>query len=199
MLDRLDFTTHRIATLDEAVAELVGGDSFSGPLALLRTIPGIQALSAATILAELGTDMRPFPSAAHLASWCGLCPGQKESAGVRASGRIRNGNTYLKTVLVECAWCAVRSKDTYLRAKYYKLIPRMGKRKAMVAIAHKLIIACYYVLRDGVAYRELGGDYLDQKKQQRMIAYHLKALQKLGYEDEAAAAATAAATAAVTA
>ena len=183
MLDRLDFTVERIAHLDKQMVSLVATE-FSGPYARLQTIPGISALSAATILAEIGPDMTPFGSGAQLASWAGLCPGQKESAGVRASGRTRKGNNYLKTILVECAWCAVRTKETYLRAKYYKLIPRMGKRKAMVAIAHKLLLACYHVLKDEVDYRDLGADYLDQAKQQRMIAYHLKALQKLGYTEE---------------
>lgn len=183
MLDRLDFTTLRIQNLEQNIFGLIQ-ENFAQQFALLQTIPGIQELGAATVLAEIGADMSHFPSADHLASWCGLCPGQKESAGIRASSKIRKGNNYLKTMLVECGWCAVRTKETYLRAKYYKLIPRMGKRKAMVAVAHKLIIACYYVLRDGVPYRELGAEYLDQNKQSKMIAYHLRQLQKLGYEEE---------------
>lgn len=181
MLDRVDFTLQRIDQLEAEVDRLTA-DHFKTQLELLQTIPGVQLLGATTILAEVGANMQFFPTAEQLTSWCGLCPGQKESAGVRASGRTRKGNTHLKTMLVECAWCAVRTQDTYLRAKYYKILPRLGKRKAMVVIAHKLLIAVYYVIRDGVPYRELTPQYLDQNRQDRMIAYHLKQLHKLGVE-----------------
>ena len=181
MLDRVDFTLQRIDQLEAEVDRLTA-DHFKTQLELLQTIPGVQLLGATTILAEVGANMQFFPTAEQLTSWCGLCPGQKESAGVRASGRTRKGNTHLKTMLVECAWCAVRTQDTYLRAKYYKILPRLGKRKAMVVIAHKLLIAVYYVIRDGVPYRELTPQYLDQNCQDRMIAYHLKQLHKLGVE-----------------
>lgn len=185
MLARIDFLDDQMSELQHASQELIGLH-FSTAYNLLQTIPGVKQHAAGSIIAEIGTDMSHFASAAHLASWAGLCPGQRESAGVKASGRIRKGNKYFKTMLVECAWCAVRTKETYLRAKYYRLIPRMGKRKAMVAIAHKLAIACYHILNDEVPYRELGPDYLDERKQAKMIAYHTKQLEKLSAQSEGA-------------
>ncbi|WPV70651.1 IS110 family transposase [Chitinophaga sp. LS1] len=121
---------------------------------LLQTIPGVQKQTATAILAEIGTDMHAFPNQHHLASWCGLCPGNNESAGKKKSERINHGNRSLKTALVEAAWAAAHTKDTYLKRKYYTLSIRRGKKRALIAISHKILIAAYFILKNRVPYME---------------------------------------------
>src|SRR4030095_14895690 len=126
---------------------------------LLTTMPGVSAVVAHVIVAEIGIDMSRFPSQAHLVSWAGLCPRNDESAGKRRSTRVRAGAPWLKTTLVTAAWAAVRTKDTYLRAQFLRLKARRGAKKAILAVAASMLGACYYMLRDGVAYRDLGADH----------------------------------------
>ena len=114
---------------------------------LLQTIPGVKEISSAVIIAEIGLDMNRFPSASHLGSWAGMSPGNNESAGKKKNCRTTQGNKSLKHTLIECAWAATRTKDTYLRAKYYELISRLGKKKALVVIGHKILIMCYHIFK----------------------------------------------------
>ena len=151
----------------------------------LRTIPGIGTRTAEVVIAEIGVDMSRFPTAAHLASWAGLCPGNHESAGKRRSGKARKGNAALRSALCEAAWCAARTKDTYLSAQFRRFCRRFGKRgegKAIFALAHTMIVIVWHVLNDGVDYQELGGDYFERRTDNEAHARRLvRQLEKLGH------------------
>ena len=147
----------------------------------LETIPGIKRRLAEIILAEIGTDMRRFPSAQHLASWAGMCPGNHESAGKRLSGKTRKGSQWLRTALVEAAHAASRRKDCYLSAQYHRLAMRRGTKRAAVAVAHTLLTIVYQLLAHEEAYQELGGTYLDHLDQERQEKRLVRQLEKLGF------------------
>ncbi|WP_185968874.1 transposase [Carboxylicivirga sp. M1479] len=151
---------------------------------LLTTLPGVGKEGAAYILAEIGNNMDQFPNEQHLASWAGMSPGSNESAGKKKSTRITHGDKYLKVLLVQCAWAATRTKNTYLRSKYDSLVGRRGKKRALVAIGHKILIAAYYILQDKVAYRELGAEYLQEIKKEKQIKRHIQLLKEMGVEIE---------------
>jgi transposase len=161
-----------------------GPDSPLPPLAavaLLDTIPGVDQCLAEIIVSELGTDMRRFPSAAHAAAWAGLAPGNYESGGKRYSGRIRSGNQALRTALVQGAWAASHTKNTYLAAQYYRLVGRRGKKRALIAVAHSILVIAYHMLLRHEPFRELGGSYFDERKKDAVTNHLLKRLEKLGY------------------
>jgi transposase len=147
----------------------------------LETIPGIKRRLAEIILAEIGTDMRRFPSAQHLASWAGLCPGNHESAGKRLSGKTRKGSQWLRTALVEAAHAASRRKDCYLSAQYHRLALRRGTKRAAVAVAHTLLTIVYHLLAEVQEYQELGGTYLDHLDRERQENRLVRQLEKLGF------------------
>jgi transposase len=140
---------------------------------LLDTIPGIAERVAETIVAEIGVEMSRFATDGHLASWAGVCPGNNESAGKRKSGKTSKGNRYLRAALVQAAWAASHQKGTYLAAQYRRLVKRMGKKKALVAVGHSILVIVYHVLENRANYQELGGDYFDrhhaEKQRQRLI------------------------------
>jgi transposase len=151
---------------------------YAAEMNLLKTIPGLDIVAAPAIIGEVGTDLSRFKNAAHFSSWIGICPGNNESAGKRKHGKTRPGNIAMKTLLVECAWSATRTRG-FLRDKYYRLRARRGAKKAIVAIAHKLAIAIYQVLTKQEEYRDLGDAYLDQQKStaRRLV----RRVEKLGY------------------
>jgi transposase len=151
-------------------------------LHLLMTIPGISRRTAEVVIAEIGTDMSRFATAAHLASWAGLCPGNDESAGRRRSGTTRRGNRWLRATLVQAAWAASHGKDTYLAAHYHRLARRRGRKKALVAVAHTLLSIIHHVLRQRQCYRELGGDYFDRLASDRLTRQLVKRLESLGHK-----------------
>lgn len=154
-------------------------DFVSQAVVLLQTIPGIGKQSAQTIISEIGVNMKRFPTANHLASWAGICPGNNESAGKRKSGKTNKGSPYLRTALVQSAWAATHTKNTYLSAQYYKLVKRMGRKKALVAVAHSILIMVYHILDRKRAYQELGGDYFDKQNvelQRKRLIHRLEAL-----------------------
>ena len=127
-------------------------------------IPGVGKEGAAYILAEIGNEMEQFPDEKHLSSWAGISPGNNESAGKKKSGRITHGNKYLRSMLVQFAWAATRTKNTYLRSKYDSLVGRRGKKRALIAVGHKILVATYFILKDKVEYNELGSEFLQEKK-----------------------------------
>lgn len=147
---------------------------------LLDTIPGINKRSAEAILAETGIDMNQFPSADHLASWAGVAPGNNQSGGKRYSGKTPPGNRALRTTLVQAAWAAQRTKGTYLSTVYRRLAGRRGKKRAIVAVAHSILVSIYYMLLRHQPYHELGGDYFDQRRREAKVDYLMRQLQKLG-------------------
>lgn len=147
---------------------------------LLQTIPGVNTQTAIAILGEIGINMDTFPTEHHLASWCGLCPGSNESAGKRKSEKINHGNVYLKSALVEAAWVASRTKGCYLKAKFESLKARRGSKKALIAIAHKILIASYFILKNKEEYQEPNQEKWLEKRKQAQIKSYLKRLHELG-------------------
>lgn len=151
-------------------------------VALLTTIPGVSQRTAHIILAELGRDLTRFPSAEHLASWTGLCPGNHESAGKRYSGKTRSGNPYLRQGLMEAAHAVSRTKGNYLVAQFRRLSQRRGKKRALVALAHSLLKIIYYILKRNQPYQDLGPDYFDRLEKNKIERRLVKRLQDLGYQ-----------------
>ena len=147
---------------------------------MLMEIPGVGESSAKTILSVIGTDMSRFPTASHLASWAGVCPGNNESAGKRRSGKTRRGNSLLRTTLVLCAQGASRAKGSFFAAQYSRLMIRRGKNRAKIAVAHSLLIAIYYIVRDHVPFKDLGEDYYNKFNTESKINMYIKKLQNLG-------------------
>jgi transposase len=148
----------------------------------LRTMPGVSHVTAQTLVAEIGVDMRRFPTPGHLRSWVGLSPRLDESAGKRRSARVRHGAPWLKPVLVQAAWVAVRNRDGYPYAQYQRLKSRRGPKKAIVAVAASLLTAAYFILRDDVEYRDLGAHYFDRRNATRAATRLTKRLVALGYQ-----------------
>ena len=169
------------------VARLCG--PFEKPLALLETIPGVGRATAEVLLAETEGDMRHFPTAHHLASWVGICPGNNESAGKRRTGRTRKGNRWLRAALCEAAWAASRSKGTYLQSQFRRLAFARGKggKRAAVAVAHSILIAVWHMLAHRVPYRDLGPLSLTTREPERAKRVLVRKLEQLGYHVSLAA------------
>jgi hypothetical protein len=149
--------------------------------AIVDAIPGIGQRVAETIVAELGTDMSRFPSAGHASSWAGLAPGQHQSAGKRKQTRIRDGNHYLRSALIQASWAAVKQTDTFLAAFYRRLAARRGKKKAIVAVAHKILVIVYTLLSTGQVYQERGAAALDERQKDRIVHRLERRIVQLGY------------------
>jgi transposase len=160
-LDELGHLEGLIGRLTARITEVLP-DPFAEAVQRLATIPGIDVRAAENILAEIGVDMDVFPTDGHLASWTGMCSGQRESAGKRQSGRTRKGNQWLRTTLVQVAWAASRTKHSYLSAQYRRLASRRGNKRALVAVGHTILVMIYHLLREGTTYAELGADYFER-------------------------------------
>ena len=150
-------------------------------MALLDQIPGVDRKIATIIVAELGVDMAVFESPSKLASWVGVCPGNNESAGKRKPSSSLRGNTPLKCALVEAANAATRTRHTYYREKFFRLKARRGYQRAMVALAHKLLIVVYHMLLKGIPFQELGEQYLDAVNKHQLSRSLVRRLERLGY------------------
>lgn len=147
---------------------------------LLDTIPGVGEQVAQIVVAEIGVEMHRFPSAGHLASWAGMCPGNHESAGKRKSGKTTKGSPYLRRALVQAAWAASHTKGTYLAAQYQRLVKRKGKKKALVAVGHSILVIVYHLLSRKSGYQELGGDYFDRYNVEMQRRRLIRQLESLG-------------------
>jgi transposase len=180
LMDHLAYLDRQIAAFEQRIEELMR--PFQEAIERLMTIPGVGLRTAQNVLAEIGTDMSRFPTDQHLASWAAMCPGNRESAGKRQSGHTNHGNRWLRTALVQAAWAASHSKNTYLSAQYRRLAGRRGKKRAIVAVGHTMLVMMYHMLKDGVDYHELGHDYLDKLQPQRLTRYLVKRLESLGHE-----------------
>lgn len=186
VLRHIDELDRYVAELDEEIDRSMSADE-KACVALLDGVAGIGPDSAKTILAIIGTDMSRFPSANHLCSWAGVAPGNNESAGKRLSGRTTKGNKVLKSTLVQCAHAAVRVKSSFFHAQYQRLSIRRGKKWAIVAVAHSMLIAIYHMLKNGQIFNDLGADYYNQFNRERKINSLLKKLHLLGWEQQTVA------------
>ena len=178
-IDALDAAT---ATVDAQVEADLG--PFRTAVEQVISIPGIKNLGAQVIVSEIGIDMTRFPSDAHLISWAGLCPRNDESAGKRRSNRLRKGAPWLKTTLVQCAWAAVKKKNSYLQAQFYRIKVRRGPKKAIMAVAASILTAIYHMLKDGTMYQDLGSGHFDRRSKHQQKNRLLKRLADLGYAVE---------------
>jgi transposase len=174
-----DELTERIAKFDQRIEEQMR--PFAAAVQTWNSLPGIDRITAWTMVAEMGADMNQFPTAAHAASWAGLCPGQEESAGKRKSGRTRRGNVWLRRALTQAAWGASITKGSYFRAFYHRLAAHKGKKRAIVAVAHALLSTGYMLLSTGRTFSDLGEDYFDRLDRERLTDRLLRRLQKLGH------------------
>ncbi|MPY87289.1 MAG: IS110 family transposase [Luteitalea sp.] len=178
-LDQIRALEAGIQTIDARLQTLVA--PFRPLIEHLCTMPGVSTVVAQTLLAELGTDMARFPTSAHVVSWAGLCPRLDESAGKRRSTRVRHGAPWLKTVMVQAAWAAVRRRDSYPRAQFHRLKARRGPKKALVAVAASLLTVAYVLLRDQVDYRDLGPHHVDALDKGRAARRLTRRLEALGF------------------
>ncbi len=178
-LSHLDYLNEAVARVSAEIAEQLR--PFEAELELLDTIPGINRRLAEVLLAEVGTHLDRFPTARHLASWAGMCPGNNESAGKRKSGRTRKGSRWLRTALVEAAHGAAHTKDKYLSAQYRRLAARRGKKKALVAVGHSILVIMYHMLTRKEPYHDLGANYLDERDRQAVQRRAVRRLERLGY------------------
>ena len=179
ILAHLDFLDEQISGLTEAIGEQIA--PFEPAVELLCTIPGVQRRTAEVIIAEIGVDMSVFPTDKQLASWAGMCPGNDQSAGKRRSGTTRKGSKWLDWALEEAAMAAIRTNDVYLAAQYARLRPRRGHKKALGAVKHSILIACWHMLSTGELYHDLGGDYYRKRDPERVTKRLIAQLQALGH------------------
>ncbi len=180
LLDHLYFVESKMQRVEQEVAERLG--PFQSEVARLCTIPGVDRVTAWGLLAEIGLSMKQFPDAQHLASWAGLCPGSHESAGKRKSGKIRKGSLWLRRCLCQGAWAVSTKKNNYLSALYRRLAARRGSKRATIAVAHKLLVIAYHILRDGTCYSDLGADYFDRLNPEGLRRRLTKRLEGLGFK-----------------
>lgn len=180
LLCQIDNLDEAIERFNEQIEEYCR--PFEQAVTLLDTIPGVGRETAEIIVAEIGIDMSRFPSANHLAAWAGVAPGNYESAGKRKSGRLRQGNKTLKTVLNQAAHAAAHTKDTYLAAQAHHLAGRRGKKRAIMAVAHSILVIAYHLIQRQEAYRDLGGNYFDQRRPEATAKRLVKRLERLGYQ-----------------
>jgi transposase len=180
LLIKLDWLDAELAGIDARLCEQMA--PHEDLLRRLCTIPGVEMTTARVLVAELGTDMAPFPDAAHAASWAGLCPGNSESAGKRFSGRTRKGDRYLRRILVQSGWAAARTRDCFLAALFNRIAHRRGFKKAVVAVAHRILTIAWSIIRNGSEYQERGGDHFDRLHPERTARKLTRRLERIGFE-----------------
>lgn len=183
LLDQYDHVGAALQRAEERIRQEVetSADPFvPDAVPLLDTIPGVGETGAQIIVAEIGVDMARFPTANHLASWAGMCPGNTERAGKRKSGKTTKGSRYLRAALVQAAWAASHQKGTYRAAQYKRLVKRMGKKKALVAVGHSILVIAYHVLQTRTSYQELGSDYFERRNVDKQRKRLIRQLESLG-------------------
>jgi len=179
-LDQIDAMDAAIQSIDKEVDGNI--EPFRAAAELLTEIPGISQLAARIVLSEIGLDMSRFETGGHLVSWAGLCPRNDESAGKRRSNRMKKGAPWLKTILVQCAWAAARTKGSYFQTQYHRLRSRRGSKKAICAVAASLLTTVYHMLKNGTCYQDLGANHFDQQDKARHIKRLVGRLENLGFE-----------------
>jgi len=180
LLEQIETVESQVDQLDRRIEEAMGPLG-KAAVEMLDEIPGINRRAAENILAEIGTDMSQFPTADKLASWAGLCPGNHQSGGKRGSGRMPDGNRWLKATLNQCAWAATRQKDSYFAAQFRHLRARRGVKRAVMAVAHSQLCICWHLLKHGEAYKDLGPGHFENADADRTRRQAVKRLERLGY------------------
>jgi transposase len=180
LLDHVKHLEELIERVTSRIEELML--PFAPAAQRLQTIPGVGQKVAEVLLAEIGPDMSVFPTAEHLSSWAGMSPGNNESAGKRHSGKTTHGSRWLRAMLVQAAWAASHTKGSYLADQFRRLASRRGKKRALIAVGHTILVIAYHVLKKGVDYKELGADYLARLDPERVTRNLVKRLQKLGHK-----------------
>ena len=180
ILEHIHYLATQIEQYDQEIGQIVS-QHFQKVHELLQTIPGIKKKGAHIIIAEIGVEMEHFPDEKHLSSWAGLSPGNNQSAGKQRHSRIAQGNKWLKSMLIECAWAAIRKKNHYLNSKYRHLKSRIGHKKALVAIAHKMLIGAYFIIKKQTSYKDLGPER-GGGRPKSMLKGYIKKLEALGYK-----------------
>jgi len=183
LVDRYEELERAISRVNEQIhqqAHTSDNASVAQAEQLLKTIPGVADQIAQIVISEIGVDMSRFASHRHLSSWAAMCPGNNESAGKRKHGKTNKGSRYLRTALVQAAWAASHTKETYLSAQYQRLVKRMGKKKALVAVGHSILVIIYYVLSRQASYEEMGGDYFERRDVEKQSARLVRKLESLG-------------------
>lgn len=178
-LAHLDYLEEAIARVSAEIDQCLAAEREA--ITLLDTIPGVSQRTAEVLLAEIGADLSRFPSAAHLASWAGMCPGNAQSGGRRLSGKTRQGNAWLRRTLVEIAHVAAKTKNTYLAAQYRRIAARRGKKRALIAVGHTVLVMIYHILTNRTPYQELGGAYFDERERDHLQHRLVHRLERLGY------------------
>lgn len=185
VISHIDQLDEHIKNLDDDINNQMK-DEEKKASAAIQDITGIAEASGNAIISVIGTDMGRFPTDAHISSWAGLCPGNNESAHKRKSGKTCKGNALLRSTLVVCAHSAVMNKNSYFHAQFQRISAHRGKKRAYVAVAHSMLIAIYHVLKDGIAFKDLGAEYYNQFNKERKINAYLKKLKALGWESDVA-------------
>ena len=186
-LENIDYLAKQINKIDEEIKRKMV--PFQKESKLIQTIPGISEVNSSAILAEIGIDMSQFPDEAHLSSWAGVCPGNNESAGKKKSGKTQKGKSFLKGTLTEAAWAASKTKDSSYSAIYHNIVRRRGKKRALVALAHRMLIDIYYVLKTGVPYQDIGAKAVHERTKKRREQSMIRSLERAGYSVAKAATA----------
>jgi len=182
LLSHVSYLEGQSEQLSARIAHCLGELLPSEDLARLDRIPGVNRTTIENVIAEIGVDMKVFPDEHHLASWCGICPGNEESGGRRLRSRTRKGNRWLRRALAEAAWAASRVKESYLSAQYRRLASRRGRKRALLAVGHSLLVIIYHVLKNSVEYQDLGPDYFARLEPERLRRHLVRRLQQLGYD-----------------
>jgi transposase len=180
LMDQLNFLDTKVVEFGEQIQER--SQPLQDKIDLLMTIPGVDRITASSMIAEIGGDMNQFPTAQHLASWAGVCPGNKESAGKQYSGKTRKGSRWLRRVLCQAAWAASHTKNTYLSAQFRRIAAKRGKQRAIIALAHTILVAAFYMLQRNEPYREAGAYYFEQANPTALRRYLVKRLELMGHK-----------------
>lgn len=193
--DHLHYLESQVGEMEDRITQVIHSEELNPPEdqgsasvpfhqahELIDAIPGLNQRVIVSVLAEIGTNMDQFPSERHIASWTGICPGNHQSADKRKSGKTTKGSAWLRRALMEAAWAASRAKDSYFAAQYTRIARRRGKKRALVAVAHSLLVTIYYMLKTKRPYRELGPDFFDRLNTDRLTNYFVKRLEALGHK-----------------
>jgi transposase len=182
LLSHLSYLEDQTDRFSERIGHRLDDELPAAAFGRLDAVPGVNRTTIENVIAEIGVDMTVFPDAHHLASWTGVCPGNEESAGRRLRSKTRKGNRWLRRALAEAAWAASKAKGSYFYAQFRRVAARRGKKRALIAVGHALLVTIYHMLKNGVAYRELGPDYFDRLEPERLRRYLVKRLHSLGYD-----------------